>query len=160
MTTYQVSGHMATVRTMTSSGFMWITLYRGSILPPDADPDRIKHLLDVNLIRKVEDGTAAGVDAAGAAIAHPPVDKVSEGVKTPEGDEGAAQTEEPELPPPADETEREARREAARAKLPTDGSAPDGRASQQVWAEYAVRNGYDRGMVETTTKADLVALFR
>jgi hypothetical protein len=53
-----------------------------------------------------------------------------------------------------------ARREAAQAKLPQDGSMPDGRAAQEVWVEYAVRKGYDRETVEKSSKDDIRALFK
>jgi hypothetical protein len=56
--------------------------------------------------------------------------------------------------------EVEARREAARAKLPADGSAPHHNAGEDVWREYAVVKGYDRDTVEKSSKEDLKALFK
>ncbi len=61
--------------------------------------------------------------------------------------------------PVDDEASAEERRAAARAKLPEDGSAPKGSASQEVWAEYAVAQGYDRAEVEKASRDDLRALF-
>lgn len=52
----------------------------------------------------------------------------------------------------------EAKREAARAKLPEDGSAPDGRASQEVWAEFMVTQGSAYEDVKGVSKQELKAL--
>ncbi len=50
-----------------------------------------------------------------------------------------------------------AEQEAARAKLPADGSAPAEYAAKAVWVEFAVRNGVDRASAEAATKAALIA---
>jgi len=55
---------------------------------------------------------------------------------------------------------KEQERAAARSKLPQDGSAPKGNASQQVWAEYAVAQGYDRAEVEKADRDDIRDLFK
>jgi hypothetical protein len=50
------------------------------------------------------------------------------------------------------------RRAAAKAKLPTDGSAPDGRQSQTVWVEYLVSKGSNYDDVKDASKEELQAL--
>jgi len=50
------------------------------------------------------------------------------------------------------------KRAAAKAKLPTDGSAPDGRAGQAVWVEYLVARGSNYDDVKDVDKADLQKL--
>jgi hypothetical protein len=50
------------------------------------------------------------------------------------------------------------RRAAAKGKLPTDGSAPDGRASKDVWAEYLAGKGYAWDELIKQDKSDLVEL--
>jgi len=54
--------------------------------------------------------------------------------------------------------ELEARRAEARSKLPADGSAPDGRASQAVWVEYLVREGGNYDDLASQDKAELTKL--
>lgn len=156
MPTYQVTGHMAGVKTMTTNGPMWITLYRGAILPADVTEDRIRHLLDVNLITEVPDGTLAGVDAAGVAVAHGAAGPV------PPGQDSDSDGEDGDDEEPDDEVNGDAAtiQAAAKAKLPADGSAPDGRASKAVWVEYGVSKGYDRASLEAEEKPTIVALFK
>jgi hypothetical protein len=59
-----------------------------------------------------------------------------------------------------DDAKREQARADAKAKLPADGSAPDGRAGKDVWVEYAVSKGMDRDEAEKADKADLVAALK
>ncbi len=50
-----------------------------------------------------------------------------------------------------------AEREGARAKLPPDGAAPDGRQSKAVWVEYGVAQGRDRAALEALSRDELIA---
>jgi hypothetical protein len=50
------------------------------------------------------------------------------------------------------------KRAAAKAKLPEDGSAPDGRAGQPVWVEYLVTRGSRYEDVAKADKDELVKL--
>lgn len=67
-----------------------------------------------------------------------------------------AKTEAPAVDTAAAEVEK--RRAAARAKLPSDGSAPDGRAADQVYVEYLVGKGYGRVELEKTDREELKKL--
>jgi hypothetical protein len=50
------------------------------------------------------------------------------------------------------------KRAAAKAKLPSDGSAPHGNASKDVWVEYLAGRGYDYDELVKQDKSDLVEL--
>ncbi|MET8866530.1 hypothetical protein ABZW11_26630 [Nonomuraea sp. NPDC004580] len=55
---YEVTGACIThIPVSTSQGPMLVTLYRGAALPADVPEDRIRHLLDSNLIEPIEDGS-------------------------------------------------------------------------------------------------------
>lgn len=57
---YQVTGACIThVPVTTSQGTTLITLYKDAMLPADVPADRIKHLLESNLIAEVDDAPAA-----------------------------------------------------------------------------------------------------
>lgn len=142
MTAYRVVGQCAHVRTRTDAGVMTLMLYKGSPVPADAPADQIRHLLSVGLIAQV----------GGTAKSAPPV--VEPALVT--------EPETPQVPVVANSPDPalDAERQAAREKLPSDGSAPDGRASKAVWVEYAVASGYDYDTVAAAEKADIVALFK
>jgi hypothetical protein len=143
---YQVVGHCALGDTATDLGVSRVMLYRGAMLPGDVKAAQIAHLLDVNLIAKVPSAATGGVDATGAAV-H------GEGKQ-------AVQTATGGAPGSTEDTEAAGKRAAAKAKLPTDGSAPDGRAGQDVWVEHAVVKGYSYDEASKLTKADLVELLK
>jgi hypothetical protein len=51
---YEVTGACVThIPVSTSQGVMLTTLYRGAMLPADVPADRVKHLLDSNLVKPV-----------------------------------------------------------------------------------------------------------
>lgn len=58
------------------------------------------------------------------------------------------------------DADRDRSRTAAKAKLPTDGTAPHANAGKDVWVEYAVAKGMDRGEAEKADKADLIAALK
>lgn len=134
-------------------------LYRGSVLDPrlvDAD-DRARLVGEGHLEWVVPDGEgwklAVDTDDGKAGDS---VTVGDTGVVDPnEVDNG---TVNPVVAP--FDPEVEAKRAAARAKLPGDGSAPDGRAGEDVWREYAVKQGMDRVEVEKASKADLVGALK
>lgn len=143
---YQVIGHVALVDTATDAGLTRVYLYRGAFLPGDVKAEQIAHLLDVNLIAKVPGDTTGGTDATGAAV-H------GEG-------KAAVQTATGGKPGTPEDIEADGKRAAAKAKLPQDGSAPDGRAAHEVWIEHAVAKGYSYDEASKQSKADLVELLK
>jgi hypothetical protein len=102
-----------------------------AILPPGVPEREIRHLLSVKLIRQV----------GGPPQSTPDMEEPAE-----ESVGTAAQATDPEV---------EAARAQARAKLPADGSAPDGRAAQTVWVEHAVAKGYAYDAVKGLGKDEL-----
>jgi hypothetical protein len=110
--------------------------YKGAPVPDGQDPERLKHLLSTGLIAAVDDADLA----PNAAV-------VAEEFATTGG----------ERVTPEVDSEQEQKRAAARAKLPADGSAPDGRASHETWVEYAVSKGLSREESEKASKDDLKA---
>lgn len=136
---YRVTGHYATVKTMTVSGPMVVGLLKGAMVPPGVEQSTIDHLLDVGLITPLP----GAVEPIGPGWDAPPKD------------------EEPaDEPPVAEPTsgDLDERRAQARAKLPKDGSAPKRTHGHPVWVEYAVREGYDRALVEAATKDELIEM--
>lgn len=146
-TQYQVVGHCAHVKTRDDAG-QWATvlLPRGALLPADVPQDRIDHLLSVKLIAAVGE---AGPELPGAAVP-----AVSAQPSPTVGGEPATSDEAPAVSTPYDDPDRV----AARAKLPADGSMPDGRNAQAVWVEWLVTKGYDYDALKGQEKPDLVEL--
>lgn len=162
---YVVVGHCVTVDTFTDAGYQRIMFYRGQTLPEDVRAEQIRHNLDVNLIAEVSGSEQAGVDSAGAAVAG------DERAGEFDGDPGerfdAANSTTPEQGAqgtPEDTTRRseadatEARRAAARAKLPADGSPPKASNGQDVWVEYHVAQGGNYDDLVKQDKPELIRL--
>ena len=121
---YQVVGECAHVVVPDISGRMtMVLLYKGAPVPEDVDPERLQHLLDSRLVVEVVEDTvpiAPNVPVGpGSSVEHP-ADR-------------------------ADDVDPEVakRRTAAAAKLDEIGGTPDGRHGDDVWVEYAVRQGFD-----------------
>lgn len=163
---YVVTGHMAAFDTFTSDGKRRMSFFRGQAVPEDATPDAIKHNLDVNLIAEVPGSGPVGVDTAGAAIAG---DERAGEVDGKPGetflqantvsDEQAKRRGLSDDKRDGDaDSDVAAKREAARSKLPSDGSVPDGRASQATWVEYHVAQGGNYSDLAKQDKAELVSL--
>lgn len=155
MTEYQVVGQCAHVTTYAiDGGKRTELLYKGSTVPQSATEKEIKHLLSLKLIEAVggepfgthEVGAVAGGDVR-TGLDGKPVQSAEPGVGQPlTSDEEKAAAEIAE------------RRAAAKAKLPADGSAPDGRASQAVWVEYLTAQGGSYDDLAKADKADLIKL--
>ncbi len=153
---YQVIGECAHVVIRDVSGVSAMTLlYKGAPIPDGVEEARLKHLVDSGLVAKVEDVPLA----PNAAIEQDP--KVGIPTSKPEGDDSGKGDG---VHPTVTEEQRQAQRESAeteqkradaRAQLPTDGSAPDGRKSDAVFVEYLVGRGYDRAEVEKASGGDL-----
>jgi hypothetical protein len=163
MTQYQVVGPIAYATTDTARGPTKLAYYRGSLLPEGTKPTQIEHLMSVGLIEPwaatpsavatepvqpagASDPAAAGAVVTGVEAGDGPA--VVQDDTT--GDSGPAEQ--------GDGDDVEAKRADARAKLPADGSKPDGRAGQAVWAEWLVSKGYDYGQVARADKKELVEL--
>lgn len=151
MTTYQVVGQCAHVTVLGVDGGKQIQLlYKGSILPSSATEQQIKHLLSLNLIAAVG-GEPVGTHEVGA-VAGGTVRTGLDGDEVESVEPGIGKP----LDPDADVTA--GKRAAARAKLPEDGSAPDGRAGHDVWVEYLAARGYDYFELAKQEKSELVSL--
>lgn len=137
---YQVTAEAVLATVDTVNGRMKTLLMRGALLP--GSTPELKHLLDVGMVEKVGDDAGTGLNAEGGlgAAETPAVGPTSVVSSTP-------------LTP--EQQELEAKRAEARAKLPADGSAPDGRAAEAVWVEYAVLQGLDRAEAEKAGKEEL-----
>lgn len=62
---YEVTGACIThIPVSTSQGPMLVTLYKGAALPADVPEDRVKHLLDSNLIAEVKGAEPAAAEPA------------------------------------------------------------------------------------------------
>lgn len=152
---YQVVGECAHVVVTDVSGVSAMNLlYKGAFLPDGVDEKRLKHLLDSRLVAEVKDG---GEIAPNAAVAQDP----TVGIPTVgPADAGAGHADDPGEQPvtSAEDQEADRRRAEARAQLPADGSAPDGRKPDAVFVEYLVGKGYDRGEVEKADRNQLKKL--
>lgn len=135
MTQYQVVGECAHVTVDSAAGRVSVLLYRPSPIPPGVPQERIDHLLSVGLIAKI---------GAGETIEYP---------APPTPDAPPAEVDEPD-------PEVVKAREAAKAKLPADGSAPPANAAKDVWVEHAVKQGMDRTEAEKADRADLIAALK
>ncbi len=142
--TYRVIGQCAHVTVEGFGGGKYKQLiYRGSVVPDSATDEEIRHLVSINAIAKVDDGI-------GTHEAPRQVDTDRTGTPPAPTTDSA----DPTAPPPVD-PEVARKRAEAKAKLPADGSAPDGRASDAVLVEYLVGKGYDRGEAEKASSSDL-----
>jgi hypothetical protein len=128
-------------------------VYARHLLEADRiDEESAQRLVDEGFLRWVsvdENGLITPLDEAGKA------DKAA-----PKETGGTPAQAASQAGDPVEANEVLQRRAAAAAKLPADGSAPDGRAATEVWVEYAVRQGYDRETVEKSSKDDIRALFK
>lgn len=152
---YQVVGPLGQFTTMSPTGKARLYFYRGAMVPQDAPQPEIDHHLSVGLIAEVgDDPYRTPVDGNGVDT---PVGEPTGGDERSSGDGDSGHQDDSKDDANSDV---EAKRAAARAKLPADGSAPAGNASHEVWVEYAVAKGYDRAEVEKSSRDDLKALFK
>jgi len=154
---FQVVAECAHVTLTGPTGRATNLLLKGAMVPADAP--ELPRLLDLGFVAQVGADETGGVDASGvpagaygievpANITSTPVAKSPEQLAAEQEAAAKAQAD-------ADLTEKRA---AARAKLPADGSAPDGRASQEVWVEFLVSKGSDYDSIKDVEKAELRAL--
>lgn len=129
---YRVVSACVVVPVISAAGPIMHTLYTGHVFDADPQHYRIRHNVDSGYIEEIGAGTAAA-----------------------DGEDGPPSAPDPAVEPGV-AAEVEEKRAAARAKLPADGSVPDGRLGQDVWVEYAVLKGMDRTEAEKAVKSDLV----
>lgn len=163
---YQVVSAAVIVPVATDDGPIVHTLYRGSTFEGDPDNVRIAHNVDSGYIVELGGNAVAGVDAAGTPLVDdkPTVGDGNPGDPVFNPDPGLTNEFEHRKAVDAQAADRsqldaDGRWAAAEAKLP-DGQKPDGRASEDVWRVYAVRQGMDRAEVEKASKADLQAALK
>ncbi len=149
---YQVTAECVYATMDSRYGLTRQLLYKGALIPGDAK--EIEHLVEHGLVAKVGGGDETGINAVGTLGA----------AETDQGAAGSVVTSSPAVATPSAEPstgeKAEAVREAARAKLPADGSAPHPNAGEAVWIEYAVKQGTDRTEAEKAGKAALVELYK
>jgi hypothetical protein len=143
---YQVQSACVVVPAITSDGEQLHTLFTGAVFQANPQHPRIVHNVDSGYIAELGAKATPGVDGAGVAV----VDN-----KRPDGTEVGAPVE---LNDPGVVNEAAQVRAAAAAKLPEDGSAPDGRAAQPVWVEYLAKRGYDYAELVKQDKPELMKL--
>lgn len=143
---YQVLTACVVVPAITSDGEQIHTVYQSGVFEANPAHYRIVHNVESGYILELGAKAVPGVDGAGVPVVD---DKRADGTDT-----GAPV----ELNDPGVVNEEQQARSSAAAKLPEDGSAPDGRAGKDVWVEYLVRKGYDRGEAEKQDKAELMKL--
>jgi hypothetical protein len=164
---YQVVSAAVIVPVDRGDGPVIHTLYRGMVFDGDPTNVRVAHNAESGYIVEIGADAVAGVDAAGTPLVDdkPTVGDGNPGDPVPTFDPGVVNEQAHRAVAQAGDEQAkadavEAKRAAAAAKLPADGSAPDGRAATEVWVEYAVRQGYDRETVEKSSKDDIRALFK
>ncbi|MER7280406.1 hypothetical protein ABT369_38815 [Dactylosporangium sp. NPDC000244] len=149
---YQVTAECVYATVDSQYGMTRQLLLKGAVIPGDAK--EIEHLVAQGLIAKIGDGDETGINALGGVGAAESVEGAAGSVVSPDPAAG------PMGGSPSVTDEAETAREAARAKLPADGSAPHPNAGRDVWVEYAVKQGIDRAEAQKATKDDLKALFK
>jgi hypothetical protein len=145
---YQITADCAYVTVQTLTGTAVALGYRGAFVSPD-DP-KLQHLLDSGMVAKVDDGASIGVNAEGTTG---PAETPAAG---PTSVVSAVPYTDEQLKANADKAAADAKREAAKAKLPADGSAPHQNASEDVWVAYAVSKGLDEAESKKAGKAEII----
>lgn len=150
---YQVVAECAYVKTSDSAGTSWRLYEKGALI--NGDTPNLQHLLTNNYVVKVGGEATGGVDAAGVPSGAYEVEVPSGITTTPVEVDGEKKAADAAAKAAAEVDEKRA---AARAKLPTDGSAPKSSHGQDVWVEYLVANGSAYDDVAKADKAELMKL--
>ncbi len=169
MTRYQVVGECAHVVIPDHTGVKAMTLlYKGAYVPEGVDPERLQHLVDAGLVAEEPEVPVAPNAAAvqDGRVGIPPVGDAAK-AGAPDGDGlHPVVTEEQRQAQRAktdDDAEAERKQAEAQAKLKRndDGTyvAPHANAGEDVWVEYAVTQGLDRGEATAAGKDELKKLF-
>ena len=163
--TYQVTGECAHVTVNTQLGPTVQLVYKGQLVPPGTSPERIKHLLDSGLIKRLDDPADAA--PANPSILPPTETGTGHGQSVTAdstGDDGKTNPDEEradEQGAESSDDDTETRRAAAREKLAAlGGRAPDGRHSADVLVEYLVTQGGRYEDLIRAEKGDLVDMVK
>lgn len=156
--TYRVVAECAYATMDGQQGRQKVLLHRGAVMP-DGTPE-VEHLLSMKMIEKLggDDDAGAGVNALGTVGAAESVQGPGGGSvvsSAPVGGDGPSDEERDAAAEKTRQDAAEAKRAAARAKLPADGVAPHHNAGKDVWVEYAVRRGMGREAAEAATPVEL-----
>lgn len=165
---YQVLSPCVIVPTVAQDGNEYLTtIYAPGVFEADPDNVRVKHNLDSKYIQEIDAKAVAGSDASGAVMLDDQrVDGANPGAPVVLNDPGVVNERAHADVKAAVEQDAQAKsdadvvkaRAAAKAKLPPDGSAPDGRASKDVFVEYLAGKGYDYAELSKQDKAELQKL--
>lgn len=141
---YQVLTACVIVPTVNTDGAEYLTtLYAPAVFESDPDHARIQHNVEYGYIQELGAKSTSGVDASGAVMTdNKRVDGEYAGAPVVQNDPGVV-------------NEEAQTRAKAAAKLPEDGSAPDGRASEAVMVEWLARRGYSYDELKNQDKASL-----
>ncbi len=162
---YQVVAECAHVLVTDHSGVKAThLLYKGAFLPEEVDADRLKFLIDGGFVAE-EGETPVAPNAAVDQDPRTGADSVStEKLRGQSDEQIEAARREAEEKAKADSDAAKAdqelaeKRAAAQAKLPPDGSLPDGRLGQPVWVEFLVKSGSSYDDVRDAEKDELIKL--
>ncbi|WP_433731019.1 hypothetical protein ACQP2Y_21610 [Actinoplanes sp. CA-051413] len=159
MSVYQVVAECAHVTVDGPTGRAVQLLMKGAHVPADAP--ELKRLLADKFVAEVSDDDTGGLDSYGRPAGAYAAD-VPENLTTTPVEKSEEQRQADADADAADKAKADAeladKRAAAQAKLPEDGSEPDGRASQAVWVEYLVKRGGNYDDLAKAEKADLQKL--
>jgi hypothetical protein len=155
-TRYQIIAECAYAKVADAGGVSWRLFEKGALIP--ANTPNLDHLLKNGYVAKVGDEETGGLDASGVPAGAAGIDVPPGITTTPAG--GSVVGANPNAPTEADKAavELAERRAAAKAKLPEDGSAPDGRAGKDVHVEYLAARGYDYDELSKQDKAEIVEM--
>lgn len=154
---YQVVAECAHVTVSGPTGRIVNLLLKGALVPADAP--ELARLLELGYVARVGGQETGGVDAAGVPAGAYTTDVPASITSTPVEKTAAQQQADAEATAKAKaDADLEEKRAAAKAKLPADGSAPDGRLAQPVWVEYLVSRGSNYDDVQGVDKAELIEL--
>jgi hypothetical protein len=153
---YQVVAECAHVTVSSPSGRVQTLLLKGALVPADAP--ELGRLLSIGYVANTSPDETGGVDANGVPAAAYTADVPAPVTSTPVEVEGGTVADgsggsvvDPEVAE---------RRAAARSKLPSDGSAPDGRAAKDVLVEWLTDKGYSYDELAKHEKSELVDLVK
>jgi hypothetical protein len=159
---YKVVGACAHATVDTRDGRRRLLHLRGTLLPPGVPGEEIRHLLAVRLVAPVNGDAPAAPDDQPDDLSTDPVGDPPPGHDNPPGETATSPLpdgqETGQAPPAEPDPDVETKRAAARAKLPADGSKPDGRHGQPVWVEWLAQRGYDYDTLVKEDKPQLMNL--
>lgn len=153
--TYQVVAECAHVTVSTPYGRMQTLMLKGALV--QADAPELKRLLELGYVAETSSDETGGVDAAGVPAAAYDSDVPVAVTTTPVEPSEERKAQAAKVKADQDVAEKRA---AAASKLPSDGSAPDGRASKEVLVEWLAGKGYSYDELVKQEPAELKAMIK